>query len=563
MSRAFEWVTQETETFLKSGYLSENEDVQQRVRDIADHAEEILGIEGFSDKFFDYMSRGWISLSSPVWSNYGKKRGLPVSCFSTYVKDDVGGIMYSQSEVGMQSKVGGGTSGYFGAVRPRGSSINDNGKTSGSVHFMELFEKVADVISQGSTRRGRFSPYLPIEHGDIDEFLDIGTEGHPIQNLTTAVTVSDDFMNSIIEGNSENRKTWAKLLKIRSEIGFPYIMFSDNANRNKPDVYQDKNMEILNSQLCSEILLPQNENESFVCVLSSVNLLKYDEWKNTDLVETMVYFLDTVCSEFINRMEEYKNSSENDDQTMFYFMKRTYEFTKKHRALGLGVLGWHSLLQSKMIPFESSEASALNKEVHQTIQEKSQKGSEELASMFGEPELLKGYGRRNTTLNAIAPTTSSAFILGQVSQSIEPLMSNFYIKDLAKLKAVVKNKYLENLLEDKGKNTEEVWDSIASRDGSVQHLSFLSETEKAVFKTFREIDPKVIISQAAERQEFLDQTQSLNLMIDNSYKPKDINALVIDAWRKGICTLYYQHSVNAAREFARDVDQSDCVACEA
>lgn len=559
---SFEWLTDNSRKFLQGGYLSENETAEQRIQAIANHAEKILGIEGYADKFYDYMSRGWISLASPVWSNFGKKRGLPVSCFNSHVTDNVGGILYAQSEVGMMSKLGGGTSGYFGDVRPRGSEIKDNGKSSGSVHFMELFEKMTDVISQGSTRRGRFSPYLPTEHADIEEFLEIGTEGHPIQNLTTAVTVSNDWFEQMIAGDQHKRKVWAKVLQRRSEIGFPYIMFKDNMNDNKPQVYKDLEYIINGSNLCSEIALPSTIDESFVCVLSSVNLLHYDDWKDTDLVQTMTFFLDAVVSEFISKLEAYRDSDDQEDQLTFDFMKRAYKFATRHRAIGLGVLGWHSYLQSKMIAFDSDEARSINKAVFANIEKNSHKASKKLAKMFGEPEVLKGYGMRNTTTNAIAPTTSSAFILGQVSQSIEPLMSNYYIKDLAKMKAEVKNKYLEQLLEEKGFNTLDVWESIAIHDGSVQHLDFLNEHEKAVFQTFKEIDPYAIIDQAADRQKFLDQTQSLNLMIDPRYTVKDVNKMIIDAWQKGVCTLYYQHAVNSAQEFARD-KQNECSSCEA
>ena len=701
---AFEWLTDSSRKFLEKGYLSEGETPEQRIHAIAVHAERLLDRPGFAEKFYDYMSRGWISLSSPVWANFGKKRGLPVSCFSSYVGDSVGEILQAQSEVGMMSKMGGGTSGYFGDIRPRGSSISDNGKTSGSVHFMELFEKIADVISQGSTRRGRFTPYLPIEHGDINEFLEIGTEGHPIQNLTHGVTVTDAWMKDMIRGDLDKRQTWAKLLQTRSEIGYPYIFFKDNVNRNKPQVYKDHKLDITNSNLClspdtlvdvrlngeemtvpliavdaffhlggyeslevlscetvtgkkeyktvtnsakmasdaetvtvkvgnhhvvstpdhkfftvnrgyvearklaaddellldtgerghptvepgsttdvyditveghhnffangvlvhncSEILLPVSQEESFVCVLSSVNILHYDDWKDSDLIEVMIYFLDAVVTEFCSKLEAYRDSESLEDKLTFQYMERAYNFAKNHRALGMGVLGYHSYLQRKSYPFNSSEATKVNEEIFRLIKENADAASRKMAEEYGEPEQMLGRGMRHTTLLSCPPTTSSSFLTGQVSQSIEPLMSNYYIKDLAKTKHTVKNVYLELLLEEKGKNTSDVWESIAINDGSVQHLDFLSDHEKEVFLTFKEIDPQDIIDQAAIRQEFLDQTQSLNLMIDKRYSVKEINQLIIDAWKQGICTLYYQHSVNSAQEFARS-KLSDCVACEA
>lgn len=557
---SFEWLTKESDEFLKKGYLSEGEDAKERIRVICDTAENILGIAGFSDKLYDYMGKGWISLSSPIWANFGKKRGLPISCYGSHVDDDIGSILYSQSEVGMMSKMGGGTAGYFGDIRARGSEISDFGVTSGAVHFMELFEKVSEVVSQGGVRRGRFAPYLPIEHGDINEFLDVGTEGNSIQGLTTAVTVTDAWLESMIAGDSEKRKVWAKVLKRRSEIGYPYIFFYDNVQRNTVDVYKNLKLQIRHSQLCSEILLPTDSEESFVCDLASVNMLHYDELKHTDLIETVVYLLDAVMTEFLTKLEAFRDSDSREDQLTFEYMKRAYKFAKKHRALGVGQLGWHSYLQSKMIPFTSQEAMELAEESSKLLQEKSYKASEELAGMFGEPEILKGYGRRNTTLNALAPTTSSAFILGQVSQSIEPLMSNHYIKDLAKGKSATKNKFLEKVLIEKGHDTREVWMDIASHDGSVQHLDILTEHEKEVFLTFKEIDPYAIINQAAIRQQYLDQTQSLNVMVPATTPVKELNNLVLHAWEMGICTLYYHHSTNAAQQF---LQKKACVSCEA
>lgn len=556
---AFEWLTDDTRKFLSHGYLSEGESAEERIRVVCDTAENILGIEGFSDKLYDYMGKGWVSLSSPIWANFGKERGLPISCFSSYISDDIPGILYAQSEVGVMSKMGGGTSGYFGDIRPRGETITDSGKTSGSVHFMELFETVTDIISQGGIRRGYFAASLPADHGDINEFLEIGTEGHPIQTMNTAVSVKDKWIGEMVSGDADKRATWAKILKQRSEVGYPYVFFHDNVQRNRPDVYKDKNMEVKNSNLCHEVLLPVSEDESFVCDLCSVNMLHYDDWKDTDLVETCVLLLDAVMEEFLSKLEVFRDSSKREDKMTFQYMERAYNFAKRHRALGLGILGWHSYLQSKMLPFGSEEALKVAADSMKIIQEQSYEASEKLAKMFGEPEILKGYGRRNTTLNALAPTTSSAFILGQVSQSIEPLMSNYYIKDLAKIKAEVKNPYLEKLLAEKGHDTKEVWQSIAKNDGSVQHLGFLSENEKQVFLTFSEISPYGIIDQASMRQQYLDQTQSLNLMIPTSYTAKEINQVTLYAHEMGICTLYYQHSTNAAQQFSR----RNCVTCEA
>ena len=554
------WLNENSRMFLSRGYLTEGVTPEQRVRFVADKAEEILGIEGFSNKFYGYMEKGYYSMSSPIWSNFGIDKGLPISCFGSHLPDNMGGILYTQAEVGMMSKFGGGTSGYFGDLRPRGAAITNNGQSSGSVHFMKLFETIIDVVSQGSTRRGRFAPYLPIEHKDIDEFLKIGTEGDPIQELTHGVTVSNKWMNEMIEGDPEKRSLWAKLIQRRVEIGYPYIFFTDTVNNNTVDVYKDKKLPIRHSNLCSEIALPSNDEWSFVCNLSSMNILYYDEWKDTDAVETMVFFLDAVMTDFLTKLEALRDSEEKEDQLAFSFMERSYNFAKENRALGLGALGWHSYLQSKMIPFESMEATKLNAHIFKNIQTNAHAASKKLAEMYGEPAILKGYGRRNTTLTAIAPTTSSAFILGQVSQSIEPIWSNNYVKDVSKTKVTIRNPYLETILEEKGKNTRDVWNDIRDHDGSVQHLDFLSDHEKEVFKTFSEIDQYVILDQASTRQQFLDQSQSLNLMINPEMSAKEINKLYLFAWENNIKSLYYQHSTNAAQQFSKD---KLCAVCEA
>jgi ribonucleoside-diphosphate reductase alpha chain len=557
--KAFEWLNENSRKFLAAGYLGEGISAEERIANIAKRAEDILQIPGFADKFYYYMSEGYYSLASPVWSNFGKKRGLPISCFGSHIDDDIGNILYTQSEVGMMSKLGGGTSGYFGKIRGRGAAIKNNGEASGAVHIMRLFESMVDVVSQGSVRRGRFSPYLPIDHPDIMEFLEIGTEGNPIQELTHGVTVTDDWMQEMIDGDTEKRTVWAKVLQSRGEMGYPYIFFTDNANNGAADVYKDKALPIYASNLCTEIMLPSDHNWSFVCVLSSINLLHYDKWKDTDAVETMVYFLDAVITEFLEKLESYKDSPNLDDRQTFLFMERAYNFAKENRALGMGTLGWHSLLQSKMLPFDSQEAYNLNTEVFKTLKDKSYNASEQLADKFGEPAVLKGYGRRNATLNAIAPTTSSAFILGQVSQGIEPIWSNIYVKDIAKIKTTIKNPFLVTLLKEKGMDTQEVWRDIRDRDGSVQHLDFLSENEKEVFKTYSEIDQLAIIYQAANRQNHIDQGQSLNIIVHPDMPTKDINKIHVTAWKLGLKSLYYQHSMNAAQKFKQ---KKECTSCE-
>jgi len=548
---AFEWLNKESRKFLSRGYLLEGQTPEERIRQIANKAEEYLGIPGYADKFYDYMGRGFFSLSSPVWSNYGIQRGLPVSCFGSYIEDDMQSILYGHGENGMLMKGGGGTSGYFGELRGRGAPIKNSGESSGAVHFMRMYDTLASVVSQGSVRRGFFSAYLPIEHPDADEFLDIGTEGNPIQGLTHGITVTDAFLEKVKAGDKKARKLWAKVLQRRSEIGYPYILFTDNMNNNKPDVYKDKDMKIFASNMCSEIALPSNPNETFTCVLSSINLLHWEEIKEIDAIETLTYFLDTVVTEFINKTEGKE------------YHKRARNFAMNHRALGVGVLGWHSYLQSNMLSFESRSAAKKNLEIARTLKERTYKASAELAVKFGEPELLKGYGRRNTTLMAIAPTKSSSSILGQVSQSVEPEFSNFYVKDLAKSKTTIKNQYLKKLLKKYDKDTEEIWESIQKADGSVQHLKFMTQEEREVFKTFAEINPHAIIDQAAVRQEYIDQAQSINLMMPSSVPVKEINALMLYAHDMGVKTLYYQYGMSQAQELSRKKVMSEgCASCE-
>lgn len=545
----FEWLNDNSRKFLSRGYLKDWVTAEERIREMADVAQARLGIDDYSDKFYEYMGKWYYSLSSPVWSNYGLERWLPISCFGSYISDDMEDILRTNAEVGMMSKYGGWTSWYFWELRQRGAPIKNNGTSSWAVHFMQLFECLTDVVSQGSMRRWAFSPYLPLDHGDIMEFLDIWTEGNPIQKCTTWVVVPQGRLDSMIEGDVDKRKVWAKVIQRRWEMWYPYILYQDNANEGKPLVYKDTDMNIFASNLCSEIMLPSSKDESFVCCLSSMNVEKYDEWKDTDAVEVMVYFLNTVIDEFVEK-SEWK-----------WFMEMAMKFAKRHRAIWIWVLWRHSYLQSRMIPFGSKEAQQINVDVFKTINEKSYKASEKYFNsiLIEKSDLLIKCGRANTTLMAVAPTTSSAFILGQASQSIEPWFSNYFVKDLAKDKVTIRNKNLEALLESKWMNTDEIWNTIKEDNGSVQNLAFLSKVEKEVFKTYSEISQYDVIYQAAARQKFIDQWQSLNLLVSPNASAKEINALYIDAWKLWIKSLYYQHSVNSAQELARN----KCSGCEA
>ena len=530
------WLNEESEQMLNRGYLLKGETVEGAIDRITTAAAKRLYKPELIPAFKEMITKGWISFSSPVWANMGTQRGLPISCFNVHVPDHIEGITHKLGEVIMQTKIGGGTSGYFGELRHRGTAVTDNGKSSGAVSFMKLFDTAMDVVSQGGVRRGAFAAYLDIDHGDIEEFLNIKEIGSPIQNLFIGVCVPDYWMQDMIDGDMEKRKVWAKVLESRQKKGLPYIFFTDNVNRNKPQVYKDSGAVINASNLCSEIMLPSTADESFICCLSSMNLELYDEWKDTNAVKLAIYFLDAVLSEFIEKTEGN------------YYLSSARKFALRHRALGLGVLGYHSYLQKNMIPFESMEAKMFNAKAFKQIQEQSIQASKELANIYGEPEMLKGYGMRNTTTMAIAPTTSSSAILGQTSPGIEPFASNYYKAGLAKGNFMRKNKYLAKLLEEKGLDNEDVWREIMLNHGSVQHMTQLTQTEKDVFKTFKEISPMEIITQAGQRQQYIDQAQSLNLNIPASLAIKDVNNLMIEAWKLGVKTLYYQRSQSVSKE---------------
>ena len=542
------WFNEESEQMLNRGYLLNGETLEGAIDRITSAAARTLYKPELKDAFKEMIVKGWISFSSPVWANMGTQRGLPISCFNVHVPDSIEGITHKMGEVIMQTKIGGGTSGYFGELRHRGTAVTDNGKSSGSVSFMKLFDTAMDVVSQGGVRRGAFAAYLDIDHDDIEEFLQIRDIGNPIQNLFMGVCVPDYWMQDMIDGDADKRRIWAKVLESRQQKGMPYILFTDNVNRNKPQVYKDKGLTINASNLCSEIMLPSTADESFICCLSSMNLELYDEWKDTNAVKLAIYFLDAVLSEFIEKTEGN------------YYLSAARNFAIRHRALGLGVLGYHSYLQRNMIPFESMEAKMFNAKVFKQIQEQSLAASKELANIYGEPELLKGYGVRNATTMAIAPTTSSSAILGQTSPGIEPFASNYYKAGLAKGNFIRKNKYLAKLLEEKGLDTEDVWRDIMLNHGSVQHMHQLTQEEKDVFKTFKEISPLEIVTQAAQRQQYIDQAQSLNLNIPSSMPIKDVNKVIIDAWKMGVKTLYYQRSQSVSKELV--INFMNCSSCE-
>jgi len=537
--KKYYWLNEDSRTFLSRGYI--NETPEQRIHDIAVIAEKYLKVNGFAKKFEDYMARGFYSLSTPVWINFGKQKGLPISCYGSNVDDNLDSILNAGREIGMMSKYGGGTSVYLGNIRSRGTAITTGGTADGPVHYARIYDTVVDVCKQSEARRGACAAWLPVEHSDILEFLEIGGEGNPIQNLQFGITVTDKWIEEMKAGDSEKRKIWAKILQKRNEFGFPYIMFKDNTNNNSP--YKELGLDITASNLCSEIQLPTDSFNSFVCCLGSINLLHWNEIVETDAIETYTLFLNAVIDEFINKSVAMPG------------MSRAHSFAKEHRAIGVGVLGWHSYLQSQLIEFESMEAKFLNSQIFKILKDRTEAASRELCEIGNVKSIRPGYA--NTTLIAIAPTKSSSFIHGQVSMGIEPIKSNYFIKDLAKSKTIYKNPFLECELDKYDMNNDKTWDSILKKDGSVQHLDFPT---KAVFKSFIEISPKEIIIQAGQRQKFIDQSQSLNIMIHPSVPAKDINQLYLFAHETGVKTLYYQFSQSSAQAFSRNI--LECASCE-
>ena len=557
------WLNTVSLITLSRGYIGDNIPLENAKEKAVERIEEIIstaeGLLGFSLPTLRHgAKRGWISFSSPVWSNFGKRKVLPISCNGSYMADDRREILKKVAEVGEMTGLGAGTSVYMGDLRPFGSPISTGGTSEGPTHFARLLQETVTVISQSNVRRGNCAVWLPIEHPDIERWLQMrsimGGEHHPIQHLSFGITITDKWWEEMEaeEKGGPKRRLLAKVRNKRRETGFPYIMFYDAANDHRPAVLKDKGLFIKASNLCTEIMHPSSPLESFVCCLSSANLLFWDEWKDTPFIREMIYLLDAVIEEYIRKTEDNE------------LMVAARRFAKRWRALGLGTLGYHSLLQSKMIAFESPEARALNIEVHTHVWNESHAASKYLAEVLGEPEGMEGTGYRNLTLNAIAPTTSSSVICWQVSQSVEPWEANIFENDTAKGLFTQKNRHLEALLESKGRNTKEVWNEILMAGGSVKNLTFLSDHEKKVFATFPEIDTKEILQQAHDRQYCgvgLDQGQSINYVMGPDATMADDIEVFRLAYKLRLKSLYYRKGLNAAQLMARE--NAACVACEA
>ena len=517
---------------ISKGYLLPGETPKKAYRRVANAVAARLNRPDLENKFFKYIWNGWIGLASPVLSNTGTDRGLPISCFGIDTPDSIRGIGLTNAELMRLTSLGGGVGISLSRIRERGSSIKGNGKSEGIVPWAKIYDSTIIATNQGSVRRGAASVNLDINHLDIGEFLQIrrpkGDPNRQCLNLHQCVVVDDAFMKKLNDRDQESMELWLEILKARVETGEPYIMFKDNVNKDNPMAYLMNNLDVSMANICSEITLHTDEEHSFICCLSSLNLAKYDEWKNTDVVETAIYFLDGVMQEFIDKTEGKEA------------MKRTYRHAVKGRALGLGVMGWHTFLQKKDLPFNSIASTAWTHTIFSQIKLKAESASRQLAQEYGEPLWCKGTGMRNTHLLAVAPTVSNSRI-GGCSAGIEPQPANVYTFNGAKGTFIVKNPELIKRLKKTGHDTEKVWDQILVDNGSVQNLSseILNEEDKEVFLTFSEINQLGLVQQAALRQKYIDQTQSLNLCFDPTDSPRWINQVHLEAWKLGIKTLYY------------------------
>jgi ribonucleoside-diphosphate reductase alpha chain len=540
---------------ISKGYLLPGETPKKAYRRVAAAAASRLKRPDLENKFFKLIWNGWLGLASPVLSNMGTDRGLPISCFGVDTPDSVRGIGLTNAELMKLTSVGGGVGISLSRIRQRGTEIRGNGKSEGIVPWAKIYDSSIIATNQGNVRRGAASVNLDINHGDIDEFLEIrrpkGDPNRQCLNLHQCVVVDDVFMRKLESRDSEAMNRWAKILKARMETGEPYIMFKDNVNKANPIAYMMNNLDVSMTNICTEITLHTDEEHSFICCLSSLNLAKYDEWKDTDTVELSTYFLDGVMQEFIDKTQGTDS------------MVRTYNHARKGRALGLGVMGWHTYLQQKQMPFNSIASTAYTHNIFSDLKIKAEAASRKLAIEYGEPLWCRGTGMRNTHLLAIAPTVSNSVITGGISAGIEPLPANIYTFNGAKGTFIRKNKVLETLLESKGENKDKWWDQMLADNGSVIGLpdTVLTPDEKEQFLTFPEINQLELVRQAAIRQRYIDQTQSLNLSFDPNDSPKWINQVHLEAWKLGVKTLYYLRTDSVIKGDLGS-RMADCVACD-
>ena len=572
-----------TEIYVKTiskGYLLAGEKPKDAYWRVATAVARRLDKPQLASKFFDYIWRGWLNLATPVLSNTGTDRGLPISCFGIDVADSIQDIGGKNLEMMLLAKHGGGVGIGMNMIRPAGSKISQNGTSDGVVPFAKIYDSTILATNQGSVRRGAASVNLNIDHPDFEDWLEIrepkGDVNRQCLNMHQCVVVSDKFMRKLEEGEPEARRKWGKVLQKRKATGEPYIMFKGNVNKQNPDAYKTNGLKVFMTNICSEITLHTDESHSFVCCLSSLNIAKYDEWKDTDLVYTATWFLDGVLEEFIQRAKNMRG------------FENSVRSAEKGRALGLGVLGWHTYLQQKGMSFEGLPAQFETRKIFSQIKIESERASRDLANEYGEPLWCVGTGMRNTHLRAIAPTVSNSKLSGNVSAGIEPWAANVFTEQTSKGTFIRKNKELERTLRKIGINNKETWDKILADGGSVQDLTELDnwgfiagklmhrdempetaftnkeiDWSKDVFKTFKEINQLELVKQAGIRQQYVDQSVSLNLAFPSQASPKWINQIHIEAWKQGIKTLYYMRTESVLRgDIAIRATDPDCISCD-
>ena len=568
-----------TEIYVKTiskGYLLEGEKPKDAYWRVATTAARRLNKPQMATKFFDYIWKGWLNLATPVLSNTGTDRGLPISCFGIDVADSIQDIGTKNLEMMLLAKHGGGVGVGLNMIRPAGSNITQNGTSDGVVPFAKIYDSTILATNQGSVRRGAASVNLNIEHDDFDDWIEIrepkGDVNRQCLNLHQCVVVGDKFMRRLDDGDAEARRRWGKVLQKRKATGEPYVMYKGNVNKQNPDMYKNNGLKVHMTNICSEITLHTDESHSFVCCLSSLNLSKYDEWKHTDLIYTATWFLDGILSEFLQRAKNMRG------------FENAVRSAEKGRALGLGVLGWHTYLQQKGIPFDSLPAQFETRRIFSQLKIESERASRDMGAELGEPLWCRDTGFRNTHLRAVAPTVSNSKLAGNVSPGIEPWAANVFTEQTAKGTFIRKNRELEKALRKAGINNKDTWDKIMADGGSVQDLKELDnwvycdgkltkldsdvdttkcDKVKDVFKTFKEINQLELVRQAGVRQQYIDQSVSLNLAFPSEATPKWMNTVHLEAWKQGVKTLYYTRTESVLRgDIAAQAMDPDCISCD-
>ena len=563
----------DTEVYKKTisgGYLVNGESPKEAYWRVSKTVAKRLYKPELAEKFFEYIWQGWLCLASPVLSNTGTDRGLPISCFGIDVADSIQDIGNKNLEMMLLAKHGGGVGIGINQIRPAGKRITGNGTSDGVVPFCKIYDSTILATNQGSVRRGAASVNINIEHDDFLDWIEIrepkGDVNRQSLNLHQCAVVGDKFMRRLETGDQDARQRWSKLLQKRKATGEPYILFKGNTNKSNPEAYKKNSLKVHMTNICSEITLHTDESHSFVCCLSSLNLDKYDEWKNTNLIYDATWFLDGVLEEFIQRAKNMKG------------FENSVRSAEKGRALGLGVLGWHSLLQKNGISFEGLLAQFKTREIFSKIKIETERASRALAEVYGEPLWCSGTGFRNTHLRAVAPTVSNSKLSGNVSPGIEPWAANVFTEQSAKGTFIRKNKELKKVLRKIGIDNKETWDKILEDGGSVQGIKQLDgwyydhggrltqeegEPVKSVFKTFKEINQLELVRQAGIRQDYIDQSVSLNLAFPSEATPKWMNQVHFEAWKRGIKTLYYVRTESVLRgDIAAAAMDPDCLSCD-